>query len=124
MYPARIVLLVLLFALPCGRTWAEVRPQWSSDRAHRLIVRVDPVPTLSRGSDEMVARAHVDFTEHVLQQRADLSSLQVVGIATETGEPVDYEGNPYASTPGDRPTRFYDDSIPWEFPEHEGVAHV
>src|SRR5205085_7619305 len=62
-------------------------PLWSSDRTHRLLVRVPPASDLKRASDEMVARIHLNFADYCGHQRVDLSTLQVVGIS-KSGEPL------------------------------------
>ena len=102
---------------------AEVSPRWTSEREHRLIVRVDPLEGIRRSSDELIARIDVEFARHLGDRlRCDLSSMQVVGY-DEHGEPLTYQDNPLASTVGDRPFRWDDLSVPWEFPEREGYAH-
>ncbi len=101
----------------------EPGPEWTSDRHHRLIVEVDPVPNLPRATDEMVAQVKVNFDELLKHQQVDLSSLQVVGYSKSTGKRLEFPGNGYATTPGDRPLRFYDASVPWSYKDHEGYAH-
>jgi VCBS repeat protein len=92
--------------------------RWSVGRDCRLLVRVDPVELGSRSSDESVAIIEIEFANYLNRKRADLSSLAVVGYAPDTGEPITYEGNAYADTPGETTSRFYDASIPWEFPDY------
>jgi FG-GAP-like repeat len=99
-----------------AQTPATVR--WSVDRACRLLVRVDPVKLGARPSDELVAIIEIKFADYLNHKRADLSSLAVVGYAPDTGEPIAYEGNAYATTPGETTSRFYDAAIPWEFPDY------
>jgi hypothetical protein len=103
-------------------TFADNTPEWTSDREHRLLVEVPPVANLPRASDEMVARVETNWDDILHKQQVDLSSLQVVGYSTSTGKVIDFSGNAYATTRGDRPLRFYDAAIPWDFKDHEGYA--
>jgi hypothetical protein len=64
----------------------------------------------------------VDFDKWLHDKSVDLGSLQVVGYSKVTGEPTEFPGNSYATTRGDRPLRFYDAAIPWDFKDHEGYA--
>ena len=116
-------MLMLTCALPA---WAanDAIPRWSSDRHHRVVVKVDPVAIGSLAADEMVAAVEIDFTRHTGGQHVDPSSLQIVGYDPQTGEPVAYAANPWASTTGEHPFRFYDAAIPWDFSEGEGYAQT
>lgn len=119
----RRALWLFLIVPTAGDAVAQENPVWSSDRRHRLLVQVEPPPDMTRASDEMVARVALDFGKYLGDQRADLSSLQLVAVSPSSGKPLEFAGNAYASTPGDRPLRFYDATIPWDYHDHEGYAH-
>lgn len=104
-------------------TYSGVEPRWSSDRQHRVLVHVEPVGGLLRPSDEGVARVPIDFDSLLAGLRCDLASLQVIGFSPQTGEVIPFDGNAYATNPGDRPLRFYDQVIPWNYPDRIGNAH-
>jgi VCBS repeat protein len=108
--------------IPESAIGAGPTPAWSSDRQHRIIVEVDAARNVTRASDEMVARVDIDFDDLLQSQPADLGSLQVVGYSNVSGEVIEFPANSYATTRGDRPLRFYDAGIPWDFKDHEGYA--
>lgn len=111
----------LILVICAGALHAEEKTP-PLDREMTLVVSVPPVPQVPRASDEMIARVHVDFAKYLANQPVDLSSLVVVAITPE-GTPLDFPGNAYARTRGERPLRFYDDAIEWEYEDHEGYAH-
>ena len=105
-------------------TYTGTIPDWTSDRRFRVLVETPPTPGLSRPADELVAQVDIDFDQHLEPgQQADLSSLQVVEFDPDTGAVIDFPGNVYASTTGDRPLRFYDAAIPWNYPYKFGYAY-
>lgn len=112
----------LLFCTACTAAEA-VRPAWTSDRTHRLLLHVDPVPGLARASDEMVASFDLDFDTYVASHRVNLSSLQVIAYDPATGSVVNWTKNIYATTRGDCPLRFYDAVVPWDYADRIGYAH-
>jgi len=89
----------------------------------RVLVRVSPVEVEARGHDEMPAEVMVDFSSRLaaLGVRAlpDLATLQVVRYDPVSGATVPFAGNQYATMPGDRPFRWYDDAVPYEFPDFQ-----
>ena len=97
--------------------------QWTVDRDCRILVRVEPVDIQDRPSDESVAIVNIDFSAYLDRKRADLSSLVVVGYAADTLSPIPYGKNAYAQSQGEVASRFYDASIPWEFPDYYDYAN-
>ena len=97
-------------------TGAQKGPSSSSEQSHRLLVRVEPV-AINRDSDELVARAKIDFDTYLKPERCDFSTLTIrrYDTATKALEPL--------RSSSQRPVRIYDLSIPWEFPERQGYAH-
>lgn len=111
-------------AVTGGRTFAaeSVAPAWESDRTHRLLVSVDVVEMDDRSVDEGPAELIVDFEslpskdEEGNPCRPDLATLQVMEYDSHTGQPVLFNRYEYAETPCDRPLRWYDSAIPYDFP--------
>src|SRR5207245_8023108 len=52
----------------------------------------------------------------------NLSSLQIVQYDPDSGKPNPYGNYAHARGPFDRPFRWYDSSIPYQFPEFLGYA--
>lgn len=98
-----------------------VAPAWLPNKAHRILLRIDPVDIGNRKFEAMVASAHVDFS-HYPSGRCDLSSLLIRQYDPKTGAIVDRHDNALASTPGELPLRFYDDQIPWMYPDWQGYS--
>jgi len=119
---------LMVFVCMAGVARAETRvagsPAWSADREHRLLIRVDPVPEVTRKADELVASSLINFVEYTSGRRCDLSSLAVVGYDASSGNVIPYQGNIYAATNGDCPFRFYDEATPWQYRDREGYAHT
>lgn len=78
------------------------------------LVRVAPRDLGPRTQDEMPAEIHLDAREFPDGRRLDLSSLRVVAWDTEADRPTSL---PIAH-------RWYDDSIPFDFPECEQNVHA
>ncbi len=120
-------LLIFFFCIhlcSLGHAEDKTNPEarWTSDRSHRLLVRVDARRPAARRADESVAQIPIDFTRWLPAAQVDLSSLQVIRFDA-SGQPTDDCPYVYAATKGDRPLRFYDADIPWDYPEREGYAH-
>ncbi len=93
---------------------------------HRLLVRVDAVAG-ARQEDEMPAEVVIDFQRQVARQlkvdgQLDIASIQVLQYDLATGKPIPFAKNAYPSIPGEVPSRWYDDAIPYEFPEFETMV--
>jgi hypothetical protein len=99
-------------------------PQWVSVRKYRLLVRVDSVDIHGRESDEMPTRVHISADE--VQARTgskgkiDVASLEVEQYDPSTGKAIPYGKWAYAHHEWEVPYRWYDDSIPEDFPEVVG----
>lgn len=109
--------------------WAEAHPSdmarsaeraapWSIEREFRLLVRVAPIDLNGRQTDAMVAIRHVDFQEYIGGGRVDPSSLVVVEYSPDSGEPIQSKSLAEPVTPGEVASRFYDDAVPWAFPDY------
>ncbi len=97
------------------------RPAWVGRGHHRLLVRVDPIDTGKRASDEMPARVAISAQEvrarSGAQGKIDAASIEVEGYDPATGRPIPYGKWAYAHADWEVPARWYDDSIPEDFPE-------
>eukprot|EP00913_Durusdinium_trenchii_P013359 g12540.t1 len=95
--------------------------EWAGKGRYRLIVEVAPADLKKRKSDEWPAQLKIDFVAELkklgIEQRPDLSSLQVMRIDAETGRALPFADYAYAKSKADRPFRWYDGSIPDAFPE-------
>jgi FG-GAP-like repeat len=96
-------------------------PSWAPQRTHRLLVRIDPLDIGNRPSEAMVASLHVDFDQY-LTGPIDLSTLLVRQFDPETGQVIDRHENAFAKVPGELSARFYDDQIPWMYPDYQGYS--
>lgn len=100
-------------------------PAWSGQGRYRLQVEVAPVDLGDRDRDQLVARCDLDLP--VLLRQAgvsgyvDLSSLQVHGFDSTTGEPIPFPSFDGRS-PFDRPCRFEDNALPEAYPDRVGAA--
>lgn len=97
------------------------QPEWVSSRTYRILVRVDPLDIGARKSDEMPTRIHIsaaDVREHTgTKGLIDVASLQVEQYDLLTGKAIPYGKWAYANANWEVPYRWYDDSIPENFPE-------
>lgn len=91
---------------------------WESENPYRLIVEVPPRDIDGREMDEAPASVEVDFEQLLADEGiaglARLSRLQVKEI-DEEGVPVPYEHNALGQDPSDRPLRWYDAEIPYDW---------
>ncbi|HWR13445.1 MAG TPA: VCBS repeat-containing protein [Terriglobales bacterium] len=131
--PALRSLAVQCFAwmiLWSGTGWAsgsEVRkePEWVGKGKYRILVRVDPIDLGSRKSDEMPTRIHIS-SETILASaghagRLDVRSIEVGRYDPVMGRPLPYGKWVYAHADWEVPFRWYDDSIPEDFPEADNI---
>jgi len=95
-----------------------------SNNKYRLLVRLDPSDLGGRALDEMPAAIKVTTKE--LHERVggagkiDISSIQVERYDPASGKPIRYGKWAYSQTDWDVPYRWYDASIPEDFPEFQG----
>lgn len=115
----------LLLTLLCGNTCGLATPPpavpWSVPRQFRILTTVAPYPLQGRDRDELPAELEIDFQAQLKKlgesRRPDLGTVQVVAIDQQSGLPVDYRRYAYGQSPADRPYRWYDAAIPYDFPE-------
>jgi hypothetical protein len=89
-------------------------PAAGPDDARRVVFRVDPQPIPGRTRDERPALARLLASEFAPRRRIDPASVRVVRHDPATG----------LSVSGPLPSRWYDDAIPWDFPECEQNVHA
>lgn len=99
---------------------------WEAERAVRLVVEVAPIALEGRGVDELPAELKIDFeatlTSLGLKGRPDLTTLRVVPLDAANRERTDNRRHLFGPGDADRPFRWYDDAIPYEFPDfHDAV---
>ncbi|MCC6681273.1 MAG: VCBS repeat-containing protein [Phycisphaeraceae bacterium] len=95
--------------------------EWAGKGRFRVVVEVSPVSLEGRDADELPAQMEIDL-EAALRQagasgRIDISSVQVMRFDPATSRPLAYDAYRYAQSPNDRPFRWYDAAIPYDFPE-------
>jgi hypothetical protein len=101
--------------------------RWAGNGARRLLVRIEPRDLGVQSAREMPAEIVLDFSKLPAlggERAADITSLQVMKIDPKTGEPERYTNYAYARSPYDRPFRWYDAAIPYDFPEFYGTANT
>jgi hypothetical protein len=95
--------------------------QWDGAGNYRLLVEVPAVDIGKRKSDELPADIILDFSgllrEKGIPGKVNLASLQVMKFDPTTGQALRYLDYAYARSRFDRPFRWYDGSIPYDFPE-------
>lgn len=101
-------------------------PEWSGQGRVRVLVRVEPVDLTTRPADELVARCPIDFVRIMddlkLTGSVDLSTLQVQRYDPATGKAMPFAAFSEARTPFDRPCRFEDDEVPWDYPDRANYS--
>ncbi|MFB3904760.1 MAG: FG-GAP repeat domain-containing protein [Acidobacteriota bacterium] len=119
---APVLIAGLGLLLPDNRDFS---PVWVGRAGHRILVRVDPIDSGARQRDQMPARL-VLGRELVAQaageagRRLDVASLQIARYREGEAQPADFSKWAYGQAPWEVPFRWYDDSIPWDFPEFAG----
>jgi hypothetical protein len=99
-------------------------PKWVGKGKYRITVKVDPLEIHGRAADEMPTRYH--FTANEIQKatgaqgRIDVGSIEVERYSPADGEPIPYGKWAYAQANWELPYRWYDDSIPENYPEVVG----
>ncbi|MEO1994123.1 MAG: VCBS repeat-containing protein [Planctomycetaceae bacterium] len=90
----------------------------------RIIVEVEAADLNGRIEDEWPAALQIDFERELqrlgIKERPDLTSIQVMRIDPQTGDSQSYRKYRYARSEADRPFRWYDATIPTDFPEFHG----
>jgi hypothetical protein len=119
-----VVLLALLGN--CLTVQAEPTIAWSGNGKHRLLVQVLPRKLAGRPDDELPAELAIDFQKELrklgLKQLVDLSTLQIVRYDSRTGQAISDGNYAYGKSDPERPFRWYDAAIPYEFPEFANAA--
>jgi hypothetical protein len=118
-----LLLLVLPFAaLLCASAGPGAsRVEWAGQGNCRLLVKVDPFDIGGRARDELPAEIVLDLSAQPgglgVKGRANIASIQVMKYDPQTGKPQPYNAYAYGRSAFDRPFRWYDDAIPYHFPE-------
>src|SRR5213592_4970771 len=101
-------------------------PAWTGTGSCRILVRVDPVNLEGRTKDDLVARCPINFAEILgrikIRGEADLSTIQVHKYDPKTGAAQPFRSFENALSSFDRPCRFDDESIPWDYPDRATYA--
>ena len=120
----RLVILSFLLASTFAATEpisAADKVVWSGDGKYRLLVRIESSEPANRPIDELPAELQIDFAAELeklgINALPDIASIQVMQYDSETGRPKNYANYAYARGPNDRPFRWYDAAIPYEFPD-------
>ncbi len=124
----RIIFYLVAAAVAASALFAQKpaarEPDWVSTRKHRVLVRVDPVDIHGRSTDEMPTRIHLSAADVAARTGAkgkiDVASLQVEQYDPATGKAIPYGKWAYAKADWELPYRWYDDTIPEDFPEVVG----
>src|SRR6266545_6580293 len=129
--PALVFCLVaagfMLFPLAASATQGE-QVAWAGRGSYRLLVRIDAVSIGGRVSDQMPAEIIINFRDDVASRlgvagKLDVSSVQVMRYDPVSGQPVPFGKYAYGTTAWDCPFRWYDEAIPYNFPDyHRSVA--
>lgn len=109
-----------------GKTNATSRlPEvhWTGQGRYRILVKIDPVTLSKRASDQMPAELIVDFKDGLdrslgVRGKLDVASIQVIRYNAETGQPIRFGKYEYGSSEWDCPFRWYDDAIPYDYPDY------
>jgi len=122
------VRLVLIFCVlwPCvvSTALADERVIWTGQGRWRILVEVPPRDLAGRTLDEMPAEVELDFLALLRKQSADrlpdLGTLQVIRYDAMTGQPIANAKLTELHPHYERPFRWYDDAIAYDFPEVTG----
>ena len=114
-------ILLVLTTTASEFTSAADKVVWSGDGQYRLLVRIEASEPATRSTDELPAELQIDFAAELeklgIDALPDIASIQVMLYDPETGQPKRYANYAYARSPNDRPFRWYDGAIPYEFPD-------
>jgi hypothetical protein len=123
---AAIAGVVAVLPVAVGRSEVQAVPRgdWTGEGSFRLLVKVDPMELSGRMRDEGPAEVEIDFVsllrESGLEGKADIASVQVMRVDRATRQPVVGGDYAFARSVYDRPFRWYDAAIPYDFPEFMG----
>jgi hypothetical protein len=96
---------------------------WEGRGRYRILVKIDPFNIGNRKFDEMPAEMVIKALDiqkkFRVQGKLDIASIQVMRYSLPTGKAIPYGKYAYATSPYDIPFRWYDDAIPYDFPEFE-----
>jgi len=93
----------------------KVEPEslpWTEPHAHRVIVYAPPFDLGDRANDLAPAELRLEGEG----RRINIAGLRVVRLDPETGQPTPDGQWALADNPAHRPTRWYDDAVPYDFP--------
>ncbi len=102
--------------------WTVRHVAWAGRGECRVLLEVPADVRLNgRDSDERPAQVAVDWIaalkELGVAGKPDMRTLQIMRIDPDNGRPRFYTDYAYPRGPYDRPFRWYDGAIPYEFPE-------
>jgi hypothetical protein len=107
--------------VPTPESRAEFKT-WHSDHGYRVLVKISQETTLPR-VDERPADVELDFAALLGEKgTVDIANLQVMKLNPTSGDAEAYEQYAYQRSSADRPFRWYDGSIPYEFPEFSNAV--
>jgi len=96
---------------------------WEGRGSYRVLLKVDPVETGARSSDELVASFDLDLdaANSSLPKGGalDFDSVQLMRYSPTTGRAEKYANHADATSEYDRPFQFYDATYPENFPDYE-----
>jgi hypothetical protein len=99
--------------MPALTAWLVVALLGADADARRVVVRVGPEPLAGRARDERPALLRLAASEFDPRRRIDPASICVARHDPATGK----DGGPI-------PSRWYDDAVPFDFPECEQNTHA
>ena len=120
---AWLSLLSLICIAAAGAEPPSSKPKvaWTGRGSIRLLVQVPPRDLGERDRDEMPAEIPLDFSQLLRGRsethRADLATVQVIRYDAQTGLPIEDGNYGHGRDASERPFRWYDGSIPYDFPE-------
>jgi large repetitive protein len=122
----RYLLAAAFVLLPPAEPKSQV--VWAGRGSYRLLVKVEPLEIGKRAFDQMPAEVVLSFKNDLegslgIAGKLDASSMQVIRYNADTGQPLPFGKYAYGTTPWDCPFRWYDDAIPYSFPDyHRSIA--
>ena len=121
------LLAVLLACLPLsGPLQGQRKVDWVGQGSFRILVEVEGRALQQRSVDECPTELEIDFAAKLkelgIDKRADLGSIQVMKIDPKTGRALEYNDYAYARSNFDRPFRWYDAAVPYQFPEFRNTV--
>ncbi len=102
------------------------QPEWVAPGNYRVLVQVSAIALPEgRVADELPVQLRIDFMKELAavapESRPNVASVQVIQYAPATGAAIESDSYAYAKGKFDRPFRWYDGAIPYEFPEFAAV---